>query len=127
MTKIRVGTAMTYPLLQGGHAVAKPLLERAAAGGLDHVFVADHLSFQVGFGMDGLMQAALIAGLEPRLEIDDDRIARDVLGVVEADAVNGAVATVHRVDTAVAVIARIGVFRSEREDGGEPDATLKCS
>ena len=69
MTEIRVGTAMTYPLLQGGHAVAKPLLERAAAGGLDHVFVADHLSFQVGFGMDGLMQAALIAGLDPRLEI----------------------------------------------------------
>lgn len=69
MSAIRVGTAMTYPLLQGGHAAAKPLLERAAAGGLDHVFVADHLSFQVGFGMDGLLQAALLAGLEPSLRV----------------------------------------------------------
>ena len=64
MSAIQVGTAMTYPLLQGGHEVAKPLLERAAAGGLDHVFVADHLSFQVGFGMDGLLQAALLARLQ---------------------------------------------------------------
>ena len=29
MSAIQVGTAMTYPLLQGGHEVAKPLLERA--------------------------------------------------------------------------------------------------
>ena len=69
MSAIQVGTAMTYPLLQGGHEVAKPLLERAVAGGLDHVFVADHLSFQVGFGMDGLLQAALLAGLEPSLRV----------------------------------------------------------
>ena len=31
MSAIQVGTAMTTPLLQGGHAVAKPLLERAVA------------------------------------------------------------------------------------------------
>ena len=69
MTEIRIGSAITDPLLLGGHEVAKPLLERAAAGGLDHVFVADHLSFRVGLGMDGLVQAALVAGLEPRLEV----------------------------------------------------------
>ena len=67
--RIRVGTVATPALLAGGHEVAAPLLARAAETGLDHVFVADHVSFFVGTGMDGLMQAALIAGLEPSLEI----------------------------------------------------------
>jgi len=69
MPEIRVGIAMTNPLLKGGHEVAKPLLERAVDCGLDHVFVADHVSFQVGAGMDGLVQAALLSGLEPTLRI----------------------------------------------------------
>jgi len=66
---LRVGTVATPALLSGAHDVAGPLLARAARSGLDHVFVADHVSFHVGAGMDGLTQAALIAGLEPSLEI----------------------------------------------------------
>ncbi len=42
---------------------------RVVDAGCTHVFVADHVSFHVGLGMDGLMQAALIAGLEPRLQV----------------------------------------------------------
>ena len=45
------------------------LLERVAKAGLDHVFVADHISFHTGFGMDGLIQAATIAALEPTLTV----------------------------------------------------------
>ena len=67
--QLRVGTVATPALLAGGHDVAGPLLARAARAGLDHVFVADHVSFHVGAGMDGLVQASLIAGLEPTLEI----------------------------------------------------------
>ena len=67
--QLRVGTVATPALLAGGHAVAGPLLARAARAGLDHVFVADHVSFHVGAGMDGLIQASVIAGLEPSLEI----------------------------------------------------------
>lgn len=44
-------------------------LARVVDAGCSHVFVADHVSFHVGLGMDGLVQAALIAGLEPRLEV----------------------------------------------------------
>lgn len=68
-SSLRVGTVMTPPLFERGHAFARGFLERARASGLDHVFVADHVSFHVGIGMDGLTQAALIAGLEPELEI----------------------------------------------------------
>ena len=44
-------------------------LARVVDAGGSHVFVADHVSFHVGVGMDGLVQAALIAGLEPRLDV----------------------------------------------------------
>jgi alkanesulfonate monooxygenase SsuD/methylene tetrahydromethanopterin reductase-like flavin-dependent oxidoreductase (luciferase family) len=53
----------------GPHARRGELLSRVAASGLDHVFVADHVSFHTGMGMDGLVQAALVAALEPRLEV----------------------------------------------------------
>lgn len=66
---LRVGTVVTPQTLESGAVAARAFLERAAAGGLDHVFVADHVSFHVGVGMDGLVQAALIAGLEPTLEV----------------------------------------------------------
>jgi alkanesulfonate monooxygenase SsuD/methylene tetrahydromethanopterin reductase-like flavin-dependent oxidoreductase (luciferase family) len=47
----------------------RALLSRAVDAGCAHVFVADHVSFHVGLGMDGLVQAALIAGMEPRLRV----------------------------------------------------------
>ncbi|MCZ6463707.1 MAG: LLM class flavin-dependent oxidoreductase [Proteobacteria bacterium] len=46
----------------------RKLLERAAAA-MDHVFVADHVSFYTGFGMDGLLQAATVTALVPDLEV----------------------------------------------------------
>ncbi len=45
------------------------LFARIVESGSDHVFVADHVSFYGGIGMDGLVQAALIAGVEPRLRV----------------------------------------------------------
>lgn len=42
---------------------------RVADGGLSHVFVPDHVSFFVGAGMDGLVQAASLTALDERVEV----------------------------------------------------------
>ena len=65
----RVGTLADDQMLTGPLARRRELFVRAREAGLDHVFVADHVSFFTGFGMDGLVQAATIAALEPVLEI----------------------------------------------------------
>jgi len=56
-------------MLTGDHARRRALLGRAEDGGLDHVFMADHVSFHTGLGMDGLIQAAIAASLAPRLNV----------------------------------------------------------
>jgi alkanesulfonate monooxygenase SsuD/methylene tetrahydromethanopterin reductase-like flavin-dependent oxidoreductase (luciferase family) len=56
-------------MLTGPHAERRARLEHVAGVGLDYVFVADHISFHTGFGMDGLIQAATAAALEPTLGI----------------------------------------------------------
>ncbi len=66
---IRVGTLAEAAMLKGPLAARRALLCRAAEAGLDHVFVADHISFYNGLGMDGLIQAATAAALEPDLGV----------------------------------------------------------
>ncbi len=65
----RVGTLADKQMLTGPLDRRRALLSRARQAGLDHVFVADHISFFTGLGMDGLIQAATIAALEPELSI----------------------------------------------------------
>ena len=45
------------------------LLARAAEGGLDHVFIADHVSFHDGRGMDGLINAATLLAAQADLAV----------------------------------------------------------
>ena len=66
---LRVGTLAHTEMLTGDHARRRALLGRAEDGGLDHVFMADHVSFHTGLGMDGLIQAAIAASLAPRLSV----------------------------------------------------------
>jgi alkanesulfonate monooxygenase SsuD/methylene tetrahydromethanopterin reductase-like flavin-dependent oxidoreductase (luciferase family) len=66
---LRVGTLADQAMLTGPLDRRRALLGRARSVGLDHVFVADHISFYNGFGMDGMIQAATIAALEPDLAI----------------------------------------------------------
>lgn len=66
---LRIGTLADAAMLTGPLDRRRSLLARARSSGLDHVFVADHISFFNGFGMDGLIQAATIAALEPELSI----------------------------------------------------------
>ena len=42
----------------------------AAEAGLDHVFCADHVSFQGGHGADGIVHMATMAAMEPRLAVE---------------------------------------------------------
>jgi len=67
--RTRFGTLAESAMLTGPHERRRALLGRAAAVGIDHVFVADHVSFHTGFGMDGLIQAATAAATEPALEV----------------------------------------------------------
>ncbi len=69
MTELSVGTLADDRMLTGPLEQRRELLARVRGSGLDHVFVADHVSFFTGFGMDGLIQAATVAALEPDLGI----------------------------------------------------------
>jgi alkanesulfonate monooxygenase SsuD/methylene tetrahydromethanopterin reductase-like flavin-dependent oxidoreductase (luciferase family) len=69
MSKLRIGTLADHHMLTGPLETRRELLSRVHARGLDHVFVADHISFFTGLGMDGLIQAATIGALEPNLGI----------------------------------------------------------
>lgn len=64
-----MGTLADQAMLTGPLDRRRALLARARQSGLDHVFVADHISFFTGIGMDGLIQAATIAALEPDLRV----------------------------------------------------------
>jgi len=47
----------------------RALLARVGDAGLDHVFVADHVSFLDGRGMDGLVNAATLLASHPTLHV----------------------------------------------------------
>ncbi len=63
------GTLASPALLASPHARRADLVARIVEQGLDHVFVADHVSFHVGAGMDGLINAAALTALDPRLKV----------------------------------------------------------
>ena len=64
-----IGTLASPALLQSSHKVRRDLVGRVLDKGLDHVFVADHVSFHVGAGMDGLINAATLSAIDERLKV----------------------------------------------------------
>jgi len=64
-----IGTLASPALLQSSHKVRRDLVARVLDKGLDHVFVADHVSFHVGAGMDGLINAATLSAIDERLKV----------------------------------------------------------
>ena len=66
---LRVGTLGSDALLTGTFARRSTLARRIEASGIDHVFIADHVSFHSGIGMDGLINAAILATLLPETEV----------------------------------------------------------
>jgi alkanesulfonate monooxygenase SsuD/methylene tetrahydromethanopterin reductase-like flavin-dependent oxidoreductase (luciferase family) len=65
----RVGVLASPEMLTAPPERRRSLLGRVVDAGCSHVFVADHVSFHLGLGMDGLVQAALLSGMEPRLRV----------------------------------------------------------
>lgn len=64
-----IGTLASPALLQSSHKMRRELVSRIIDKGLDHVFVADHVSFHVGAGMDGLINAATLTAIDERLKV----------------------------------------------------------
>ncbi len=67
--KLRIGTLGSPEILRASVAERQKMLGRIADAGLDHVFVADHVSFFGGSGMDGLVNAAILLASNPTLEV----------------------------------------------------------
>ena len=66
---LRVGISTPWDLWGLPADEQRVRLADAAERGLDHVFCADHVSFHGGNGADGIVHMAVIAGLEPRLDV----------------------------------------------------------
>jgi alkanesulfonate monooxygenase SsuD/methylene tetrahydromethanopterin reductase-like flavin-dependent oxidoreductase (luciferase family) len=65
----RVGMFPPPGLLEQGPENARAFLEQAAKEGIDHVCCGDHVSFFVGLGFDGLVQATALAMLHPAMPV----------------------------------------------------------
>jgi len=69
MARIRLGA---FPPLQGPGPVSEmqaPFVGQAAEAGLDHVCTGDHVSFFVGAGFDGLVNATALAMAHPAMPV----------------------------------------------------------
>lgn len=66
---LMIGTLGSEALLTGPMDRRVDLARRIETAGLDHVFIADHISFHTGVGMDGLIQAAILTTLLPATEV----------------------------------------------------------
>lgn len=63
MTGLSVGTVGSPYLVAGELSERLALMEKVKASQIDHLFIADHISFHTGLGMDGLINAATLAAM----------------------------------------------------------------
>ena len=66
---VRVGLFLSRQALQEDPAEWREQLGAMADAGIDHVGAADHVSFHTGWGIDGIVHAATLAAMEPRLSV----------------------------------------------------------
>jgi len=69
MTKLSIGTIGSPAFLGGPFDERMALMQRTADAGIDHLFIADHVSFHNGLGMDGIVNAATLAAMHPEMHI----------------------------------------------------------
>ena len=69
MTPVRVGVTPGIDIWTRPWDERRKVIELVADTGIDHVFFADHVSFRVGHGHDGMVVAAGVANLHPTLGI----------------------------------------------------------
>lgn len=63
------GCVIDSGLLTGPIVRRRELAQRAVDAGIRHAFTADHISFHTGFGMDGMIRAALVSALHDELAV----------------------------------------------------------
>ena len=64
---IRVGVTPGIDIWTRPWEEGRDVVARVADAGIDHVFFADHVSFRVGHGHDGMVVAAAVANLHPTI------------------------------------------------------------
>ena len=69
MSKLLIGTVGSPAMLSGDMTARKSLIDRVTESEIDHLFIADHISFHTGLGMDGLINAATLAAMAPTTTI----------------------------------------------------------
>ncbi|MEZ5343817.1 MAG: LLM class flavin-dependent oxidoreductase, partial [Acidimicrobiales bacterium] len=66
---LKVGISSPWGIFAQGAEERRQSLAAVADAGLDHLFIADHVSFRGGSGTDGLVHLAALSGIEPRLNL----------------------------------------------------------
>ncbi|MCB1692873.1 MAG: LLM class flavin-dependent oxidoreductase [Pseudomonadales bacterium] len=56
-------------MLAGEFEARKALVDEIVASGVNHLFLADHVSFKTGMGMDAIVNAATLLAMNPRLHV----------------------------------------------------------
>lgn len=66
---LSIGMTPPWGLFDRSHSEQRAELAAIADAGIDHLFLADHVSFRGGGGTDGIVQLAALSGIEPRLDL----------------------------------------------------------
>jgi probable F420-dependent oxidoreductase len=69
MSAPTVGVFPPFDLVSSDPGRTRDFLDRAHDAGIDHVCCGDHVSFFVGFGFDGLLNATVLASLHATLPV----------------------------------------------------------
>jgi alkanesulfonate monooxygenase SsuD/methylene tetrahydromethanopterin reductase-like flavin-dependent oxidoreductase (luciferase family) len=64
-----LGTVGSPAMLAGEMTRRLSLVEKVNQSAIDHLFIADHVSFHTGLGMDGIVNAATLAAMAPQMKI----------------------------------------------------------
>jgi len=64
-----IGTTGSTEMLSGDFEYRSSLIEKVEESKIDHLFIADHISFHTGMGMDGIVNAATLAAMSPKTTI----------------------------------------------------------
>lgn len=66
---VAVGTIGSPAMLEGDLVRRRGLIDLIEQSDIDHLFVADHISFHTGHGMDGIVNAATLAAMSGSLDV----------------------------------------------------------
>lgn len=69
MSDLVIGTVATPAMLSGDWQTRRQLIAEVSEQHIDHLFMADHVSFLGGSGMDAMINAATLAAMHPTLKI----------------------------------------------------------